>query len=201
MKHFFTINDMDPNFPNTPRTELRQAYEAVERAENFLAETLKLSVSGSYLRDTPASGYWSPEVFRIFGLDQAEEAPPIEVWISMVLRPDFARTAEAAQKAFRERRDYETEFGVRLRDGSVKVLHSRAHPVSARFGYDFALVGVLTDITAETQARAAIAAAGEGMRRRFPSVGGAELPTNLYGEPRILDLAQSAWRATRGGLS
>src|SRR5215475_39489 len=201
MKHFFTINDMDPNFPNTPRTELRQAYEAVERAENFLAETRKLSVSGSYLRDTPASGYWSPQVFRIFGLARAEEAPPINTWISLVLRPDFERTAEAAQRAFRERQDYETVFRVRLRDGSVKVLHSRAHPVSARFGYDFALVGVLTDITAETQARAAIAAAGEELRRHFPSVEDAELAANLYGEPRILDLAQSAWRAARGGLS
>jgi len=62
-------------------------------------------------------------------------------------------------------------------------------------------VGVLTDITAETQARAAIAAAGEELRRRFPSVEDAELAANLYGEPRILDLAQSAWRAARGGMS
>ncbi|HEV2664454.1 MAG TPA: helix-turn-helix domain-containing protein [Blastocatellia bacterium] len=137
----------------------------------------------------------------MFGLDRAEEAPPIDVWISMVLRPDYERTAEAAQRALRERQDYETEFRVRLRDGAVKVLHSRAHPVSARFGYDFALVGVLTDITAETQARAAIAAAGEELRRRFPSVDDAELAANLYGEPRILDLDQSAWRAARGGLS
>ena len=95
MKHLFTINDMDPNFHNPPGAELRQAYEAVERAEHLLAETRKLSVSGSYLRDTLASGYWSPHVFRIFGLDRAEEAPPIDVWISMVLRPDFERTAEA----------------------------------------------------------------------------------------------------------
>jgi PAS domain S-box-containing protein len=201
MKHLFTINDTDPNFHNPQGAELRQAYEAVERAENLLAETRKLSVSGSYLRDTLASGYWSPHVFRIFGLDRAEEAPPIDVWISMVLRPDFERTAEAAQRAIRERQDYETEFRVRLRDGSVKVLHSRAHPVSARFGYDFALVGVLTDITAETQARAAIAAAGEELRRRFPSVEDAELAANLCGEPRTLDLDQSAWRAARGGLS
>ncbi|HZF41522.1 MAG TPA: AraC family transcriptional regulator, partial [Blastocatellia bacterium] len=127
------------------------------------------------------------------------EAPPIDVWVSMVLRPDFARTAEAAQRAFRERQDYETAFQIRLRDGSVKVLHSRAHPAPARFRYDFVLVGVVTDITAETQARSAIKAAGEELRRLFPFVGG--LSTNLYEEPRILDLAQGAWGATRGGLS
>jgi PAS domain S-box-containing protein len=194
---------MDSNFSNPPGegagAELRRAYEAVERAENILAEAREQSVSGSYLRDTPASGYWSPEVFRIFGLDWAEEAPPIDVWISMVLRPDFSRTAEAAQRAFRERQDYETEFQVRLRDGSVKLLHSRAHPASARFRYDFVLVGVLTDITAATQARSAIATAGEEFRRLFPPVG--ELSINLYGEPRILDLAQSAWGGVRGGLS
>ncbi len=62
-------------------------------------------------------------------------------------------------------------------------------------------MGVLTDITAETQARAAIAAAGEELRRRFRSVDDAEPATNLYGEPRILDPDQCAWRATRGGLS
>src|SRR5262245_15288647 len=169
MKHFSTNNDMDPNFPNTPGTELREAYEAVERAENFLAETRKLSVSGSYLRDTPASGYWSPQVVRIFGLDRAEEAPPIDVWISMVLRPDFERTVEAAQRAFRERLDYETEFRVRLRDGSVKVLHSHAHPVSARFGYDFALVGGVTDIAVQTQSRTDVSDAGGELRRRIPA--------------------------------
>jgi PAS domain S-box-containing protein len=190
---------MDTNFYNPPGAELLQAYEAVERAERLLAEAHKQSVSGSYLRDTPASGYWSPEVFRIFGLDWAEEAPPIDVWISMVLRPDAARTAEAAQRAFREKQDYETEFQIRRRDGSVKILHSRAHPASAGYRYDFVLVGVLTDITMETQARSAVKVAGEELRRLFPSAAG--LSTNLYGEPRILDLAQRARGAARGGLS
>jgi AraC-like DNA-binding protein len=191
---------MDMNFYNPPGAELLQAYEAVERAERLLAEAHKQSVSGSYLRDTPASGYWSPEVFRIFGLDLAEQAPPIDVWISMVLRPDFARTAEAAQRAFREKQDYETEFQIRLRDGSVKVLHSRAYPASARFRYDFVLVGVLTDITVETQARSAVKAAGEKLRRLFPSADG--VSTNLYGEPLILDLAQRAsGEAARSDLS
>jgi AraC-like DNA-binding protein len=102
---------MDPNFPNPSGAELRQAYKAVELAENLLAETRKLPVSGSYLRDTLASGYWSPQVFRIFGLDRAEEAPPIDVWISMVLRPDAERTAEAAQRAFRDIASIAAECG------------------------------------------------------------------------------------------
>src|SRR5262249_10530675 len=155
--------NMDPNFSDQSRAEaeLRRAYEAVERAEKLLADAGKPSVSGVYLRDTLASGYWSPDIFQIFGLDRAEQAPPINVWVSMALLPDYAGITEAAQRAFRRRQDYEVEFQIRLRDGSVKVLHSRANPVSARFGYDFALAGVLTDITAETQARAAVIAAGE----------------------------------------
>jgi PAS domain S-box-containing protein len=187
---------MNLNFPNSPDVnvcvELQQAYEAVERAENLLAEARKSSLSGSYLRNTPASGFWSPEVFRIFGLDWAEEAPPLDIWISMVLRPDFARTVAAAQKAFRERQDYETEFQVRLRDGSLKILHSRAHPVSDRFGYDFALMGVVTDITAETQAQAAINMAREELRRSFLTIESAELSTNLDEEARIFNLDQNA---------
>lgn len=196
---------MNLNFPFSSSVnacaELRQAYEAVERAESLLAEARKSSLSGSYLRDTPASGFWSPEVFRIFDLDLAEEAPPIDIWISMVLRPDFARTAEAAQKAFRERQDYETEFQVRLRDGSVKNLHSRAHPVTDRFGYDFALVGVLTDITAETQAQAAISVAREEFRRSFLAIESAEFPTKLDEEARIFNLDQNARKIASGGLS
>jgi AraC-like DNA-binding protein len=196
------INNMDPNFPNPPGAELRQAYEAVARAENLLAEALKLSISGSYLRDAQASGgYWSPEVFRIFGLDRAEEAPPIDVWKSMVLRDDFAHTTEAVQRALRERLEFELEYRICLRDGSVKVLHSHSYLVPAKFVCDFPMVGVVTDITAETQARAAIAAAGEELRRRFPSVDDAELATNLDVGPQILDPDQSAWSATRGGLS
>jgi AraC-like DNA-binding protein len=158
-------------------------------------------MSGSYLRDSQTSGYWSPEVFQIFGLGRAEKAPPLDVLNTLVLGPDFARIAEATQRAFRERQGLETEYRIRLQDDSVKVLHSRAHPVSARFGYDFAFVGVLTDITAEIQARAAIAAVSEELRRRFPSMNGAKLPTNLNGESGFLDFAQSASRAARGGLS
>jgi NAD(P)-dependent dehydrogenase (short-subunit alcohol dehydrogenase family) len=37
----------------------------------------------------------------------------------MALRHDVARTAEAAQRAFREKQDYETEFQIRLRDGKA----------------------------------------------------------------------------------
>src|SRR5262249_5198949 len=160
------------NYMSTNFSDPLGAYEAIERAEKLLAEAREQSISGSYLRETPASGYWSPEVFRIFGLDLAEEAPPLDVWISLVVRPDIARTSEAAQRAFRERRDYETEFQIRLRDDSVKVLHSRAHPASARVSSDFVLVGVLTDITAETLARSAVKVAGEELRRLFPSLGG-----------------------------
>jgi len=190
---------MDPNFSDQLRAsaELRRAYEATERAEKLLAEAGKLSVSGVYVRDTLAGGYWSADVFQIFGLDRAEQAPPSDVWVSMVLLPDAARTAEATQRAFREKQDFEAEYRVRLRGGSVKALRSRAHPVSARFGYDFALMGVVTDITAEIEARSAVAEAVEELHRRFPSVDG--LSTNL--RERILDPAQSAWRAARGGLS
>lgn len=196
---------MNQNFPNPPCvnvcTELRQAYEAVERVEILLAGLRDSPLSGSYLRDTPASGYWSPEVFRIFGLDWAEEAPPLDAWISMVLCPDLARTTEAAQKAFQERRNYETEFQIRLRNGSVKILHSRAHPVSGRFGYDFVLLGIVTDITAEVQAQATISAAREEIRRCSLVIDGAEIPTNLDAETRIFNLDQNVWRVVRGGLS
>jgi hypothetical protein len=45
---------MDPNFPNPAGAELRQAYEAVERAENLLAETQKVKGIKCQRRKTKA---------------------------------------------------------------------------------------------------------------------------------------------------
>jgi len=175
---------MNATFSNL-EAGLRRAYEAIEVAEKLMAEAREQTISGPYLRDTPASGYWSPEVFQIFALDRAEEAPPLDVWMSLVIRPDVARTSEAAQRAFRERQVYETEFQIRLRDDSIKTLHSRAHPAEAKDSSDFLLVGVLTDITAQTRARSAINAAGDEFRSLF------QLGDELSTKPQELDLAQN----------
>src|ERR1044071_9749298 len=63
-----------------PSRRLKHAYEAVARAEKFLAESRKSSHAGSYIRDTLTAGFWSPEVFQTFGFEEAEKAPPLEAW-------------------------------------------------------------------------------------------------------------------------
>jgi AraC-like DNA-binding protein len=178
---------------------LRVAYEAVEKAETLLAESRKAVRSGLYFRDTLASGYWSPEVFRLFGLREAEKPPPLETWTSMLVGSDKNRVIEAARQAYEEGREYHAEFSLHLKDGSLRVLRSHAHPSYRRFGFNFALIGTLTDVTAEIESRGLLAVALKELSRYNSKADEAASLQRLEKQPRTIDFAQNAWSLAGGG--
>ncbi len=184
---------------------MRRAYEALERAEAALEQMRQSRQSGTYVRDTLSGGYWSPEVFEMFGLDRTEIAPPLHVWAEMLPGSDFSRVITAAQRAYQERRPFQAEYRIRLRNGAQRFLRSHALPVVEHLGHDFALVGVVTDVTAEIRAMTALRAAAGKLRRAISageSADGAAWGANGAGErDRATALDARAWKIARGGMA
>jgi AraC-like DNA-binding protein len=194
------VKSVAPSF-TFPKQPVRRANEAIERAEAALADVKQNPLAGTYVRDTLSGGLWSPEVFEIFGWEKADQAPALDDWAPMLSRADYARVLAAARQAHRDRQPFDAHYSIQLRNGARKLLHSRALPVYGQFGRDFALVGIVTDITAEARVQAALRAAAKELRRTYAIMDGGETGTDADGGLKDSAADNSFWKVARGGMS
>jgi PAS domain S-box-containing protein len=129
--------------------ERKRAEQALKRNEAYLAEAQKLSHTGSWAYD-PATGkalYWSEEMFRICRLDPRHGFPNRDEFFRLVHPDDRDRVSETAQKGFREKVDFTTDYRLVLLDGTLKHLHLVWHPVLGKTGQVVEYVGTVADVT------------------------------------------------------
>ncbi len=135
-------------------SERRRAEEALRRSEAYLAQAQTLSHTGSFGWN-PASGeiYWSAETFRIFGFDPA--TPPDSARMVQQTHPEDKDLLEQTlDRARREKKDFDLEYRLLMRDGSVKHLHVVARALVDESG-DVEFVGAVMDTTRSKLAREA----------------------------------------------
>src|SRR5208337_4452455 len=135
-------------------TERKRAEEALRQSEAYLAESQRLTHTGSWAFDLASNKYIyaSEECFRIFELDPQERFPNREV-ISRHIHPeDWDRVNESFEKSLRERVDTSTEFRIVLRSGTVKHIQAIRHPVLNDAGDIVKLVGTAIDMTEHKRA-------------------------------------------------
>ena len=129
----------------------KQAEEEVRRNETFLAEAQALSKTGSWGWNT-ATGvlFWSRETYRIFGFD-----PDVNATLAMVaeaIHPDdCARFERDAETLARDQTDFERDYRLKLRDGSVKHIHVVGR-FTGRVFPDLDFIGSIMDVTERKQA-------------------------------------------------
>ena len=133
----------------------KQAEEALKRSETYLAESQKLTHTGSWaiahrVGITPA--YWSEENLRIWGFDPKQGLPSLEAIVQRIHPEDRDRIVEYSTQAVREGRAYAVEGRIVLPDGTVKYLHSSGHPVLGPSGELVEVVGTHVDITERKRA-------------------------------------------------
>jgi PAS domain S-box-containing protein len=61
--------------------ELRRRTQELQRSEFYLAEGQRLAHIGSWAFDPAGFDYWSPELFRMHGLDPARRPPTVEEYL------------------------------------------------------------------------------------------------------------------------
>src|SRR5258708_20092098 len=108
--------------------ERAQREAALKRSEAFLAEAQRLSSTGSFLWRVPTGEMtWSEETYRIFEFDPGTRVT-LELISSRYHPDDLALFYEWAGRASREAQDLEAEPRLRMGDGSIKHVHTLAHP-------------------------------------------------------------------------
>jgi PAS domain S-box-containing protein len=139
----------------------KRAEEALRRSESNLAEAQRLTHTGSWAfrvarRD---ASHLSEEWYRIYGFDPQKGPPPWEERLQGIHPEDRAKCLEVIDQAIAEKLEYEVEFRILLRDGTVKYIHTVGHPVLNASGDLVEFVGSSTDVT--ERKRAEVLLAGE----------------------------------------
>ncbi len=128
----------------------KQAEEKLRHSEAYLAEAQTLTKTGSWAHN-PKSGTFvaSPELRRIFGLD-----PGLKIsreTLREALHPDDRHLFDDVSAL---RTGYEIDYRIILADGSIKHVHSVAHPIFDAAGVMVERVGTVVDVTERKRAEA-----------------------------------------------
>lgn len=131
-------------------TERRRAEAALRRSQAYLAESQRLTHTGSWASHgtTHEAKYWSEEMFRVFGFDPEQGLPMREQWLQRIHPEDRDKVKrQASERMFLQKLDSDLEFRIVLPDGTVKHIHGLAHPVFTSNGELVEVVGTAIDIT------------------------------------------------------
>src|SRR5262249_20235944 len=114
--------------------------------------------TGSWAWDVAAREFvhWSQEHYRLHGLDPRQGTPSWEAAHQLIHPEDRARCLERIERAVQQRTDCELEYRALLPDGTIKDVHSIAHPVFNAAGELVEFVGTEMDVTERKRAQEAL---------------------------------------------
>jgi PAS domain S-box-containing protein len=134
--------------------ERKLTQEALQRSEAYLAEAQRLTHTGSWAWNVRTGAhFWSQEVFRIYECDPG--MPP--TWDFLLERAHPEDRAEIERRVKwestqKEWTDSESDFRIVLPDGTIKHLHTIAHPATDESGEITEVVGTIMDVTKRKRA-------------------------------------------------
>jgi PAS domain S-box-containing protein len=133
----------------TAEEQLRRNAEELQRSEFYLAEGQRLAHTGSWAWNVRTGAlFWSEEIFRIYGYSPQETGPAWEQFLKRVHPEDRAQIEQRAkmEAGGKDWTESHGDFRVVLPDGTVKYLHSVAHPIR-HSGEVREVIGTVMDVT------------------------------------------------------
>jgi PAS domain S-box-containing protein len=131
-------------------TEHELLTQELRRREAYLAEAQRLSHTGSWAWNVRTGAlFWSQEIFSIYGYSPQETGPTWEQFLERVHPEDRAQIEQRA-KIETTRKDWvdsQGYFRIVLPDGTIKHLHSVAHPAKDSSGEIAEIIGTVMDVT------------------------------------------------------
>jgi len=144
----------------------KQSEEKLRRSEADLLEAQRLSHAGSWRHDLASGAFTvSPEVLRIRGVDSAEPLSTIDRMYSGIHPDDRSRVRGTYEAAQTQKGEFDAEYRIVLRDGTIRHLHTIGHPVMNERGDVVEYVGTGMDVTEQRQAQAALETAFDEIKR------------------------------------
>jgi len=128
--------------------ERRRVEEELRRSEAYLAQAQRLSHTGSWAWNASSGQVsFSQEALRIYGLSSAQAVSAPDVVLREIFAEDRAALESYVTGAFRDRHDFEIDYRIGMRDGTVRYLHSVGRPVVNGSGEVAELIGTTMDVT------------------------------------------------------
>src|SRR5271170_2808374 len=115
-------SSLDIEERKTAEEQLGRNTHALQRSEFYLAEGQRLGHMGSWAFDPDGFDYWSPELFRIYGLDPAGEAPSVQKYLDCVHPRDRESMAELINRLVVEARPFDATKRIVRPDGQVRYI-------------------------------------------------------------------------------
>jgi PAS domain S-box-containing protein len=149
------------------RGELKRLEQRLRRIERLMVDTQGVAHLGIWEWDvSEPTATWSDELYRIYGLSPDTYTPTYENYLAMVHPDDRQRVMEATERVFHEHVPYSHDERILLADGSMRYLHTWAHPVLDDDGKLERLVGVCQDVTEQKRAEARIMELNRDLEQR-----------------------------------
>jgi len=132
----------------TDITDQRQAEESLRKSEAYLADTQRLSHTGSWAW-SPEEGikYWSEENYRVQSFDPRDGLPRFEELFQRIHPDDQPKLRELMETLIRDKIEVETDYRIIHPGGAVRDIHSTCHPVLGASGDLIEVIGTVIDIT------------------------------------------------------
>ncbi len=109
--------------------QLRQSTEQLQRSEFYLAEGQRLAHMGSWAFDPAGFDYWSPELFRMHGLDPAGKPPTIQEYLDSVHPQDRESMVNLIKGLWAKASPFDATKRIVRPDGEVRYIRCVSAPV------------------------------------------------------------------------
>ena len=115
-------SSLDIEERKTAEEQRRRNAQALQRSEFYLAEGQRLGHMGSWAFDPDGFDYWSPELFRMYGLDPAGKPPSVQEYLDFVHPQDRESMADLINGLVAEATPFDATKRIVRPDGQVRYI-------------------------------------------------------------------------------
>jgi PAS domain S-box-containing protein len=133
-------------------TERKRIEAELKTHEQLMSDAQRIAHLGSWEHDAASGAVkWSPEEWRIFGLDRRQFGPPFEEFLTIV-HPDDRHIVKRINERSQESKTVaEYDYRIIRPDGTVRVIRANARILCDELGQVVKITGTDQDITEQKQ--------------------------------------------------
>jgi PAS domain S-box-containing protein len=109
--------------------QLRRSAEELRRSEFYLAEGQRLAHIGSWAFDPAGFDYWSPELFRMHGLDPDRKPPAVQEYLDSIHPQDRESMADLIESLWEKASTFDATKRIVRPNGEVRYIRCVGVPV------------------------------------------------------------------------